>query len=142
MYRFNNVLLDTNRREIRRGSETVSLRPKAFELLVYLIEHRERVVTKQELFEQIWPGVVVGDATLNTCIKSSRQAVGDDGQAQKVIQTRHGHGYRFLAEVEEASPNQEAVPEQVAAPETSPAVHLPRPEAFPASKEHKQARQV
>jgi TolB-like protein len=79
----------------------VSLRPKVFDLLAYLIGQCDRVVSKQELFDQLWPDVHVGDAALNTCIKAARQAVGDSGHSQAMIRTWHGHGYRFIAPVEE-----------------------------------------
>ena len=75
----------------------VKLRPKVFEVLAYLIAHRERLVAKQELLEQLWPQQFVGEATLNSCIRAARQAVGDTGQAQRVIHTRHGRGFRFVA---------------------------------------------
>lgn len=141
MYRFNDVLLDTDRRELRRGDEVIALRPKVFDLLVYLVEHRDRIVPKQELFERIWPDVVVGDATLNTCIKTARQALGDSGQRQAVIQTRHGHGYRFIAEVLDSTVIEQASEEP---PGNGPAAvepgipPLPQPGAFPSGKEHKQ----
>ena len=101
LYAFGQYLLDTKRRELTGGDGPIPLRPKVFGTLEYLIVHRDRVVPKQELFDQLWPGVHVGDATLNTCIKAARQAVGDSGRAQSVIHTRHGHGYRFVADVEE-----------------------------------------
>jgi DNA-binding winged helix-turn-helix (wHTH) protein/tetratricopeptide (TPR) repeat protein len=144
-YRFNDLVLDTDGRELHRQDQTVTLRPKVFDLLVYLIENRDRVITKQELFDEIWPGVVVGDATLNTCIKTARQAVGDDGHSQKVIQTRHGHGYRFVADLEVESSSKAVTEEDIQSGadalepvQSTPAERLPQPSQFPAGKEHKQ----
>jgi DNA-binding winged helix-turn-helix (wHTH) protein len=70
-----------------------------FDVLTYLIVHRDRVLTRQELLEHLWPQQFVGEATLNSCIMEARQAVGDTGQGQQLIQTRHGRGYRFVAAV-------------------------------------------
>ena len=103
-YRFGDYTLDTERYELRRAGALVKLRPKVFEVLAYLIAHRERLVAKQELLEQLWPEQFVGETTLSSCIRAVRQAVGDTGQAQRVIQTRHGRGFRFVAEIEGASP--------------------------------------
>jgi class 3 adenylate cyclase len=99
-YVFGDCTLDTERYELWRAGTLVKLRPKVFDVLAYLLAHRERVVSKQELLEQLWPKQFVGEATLNTCIQAARQAVGDAGQAQRVILTLHGRGYRFVADVE------------------------------------------
>lgn len=99
-YRFADCTFDTDRRQLRRAGELLALRPKVFELLFYLLAQRERAVSKQELFEKLWPRRVVSDTTLNSCIKELRLAVGDSGDAQRLIQTVHGFGYRFVARVE------------------------------------------
>ena len=96
-YQFGDYTLDTERYELRRAGIVVKLRPKVFEVLAYLITHRERLVSKQELLEQLWPQQFVGEATLHSHIRAARQAVGDTGQAQRVIHTRHGRGFRFVA---------------------------------------------
>ena len=101
-YRFLDCTLDAKRRELRRAGELVPLRPRVFELLLHLVEHRSRAVSKPELFERIWPQRVVSDATLNSCIKELRKAVGDTGELQQVVQTLHGHGFRFVAELQRA----------------------------------------
>jgi DNA-binding winged helix-turn-helix (wHTH) protein/tetratricopeptide (TPR) repeat protein len=77
----------------------VPLRPKVFHVLAYLLTHRDRIVAKQELAEQLWPGQFISDETLSTCITAVRQAVGDSGEGQQIIQTRRGLGYRFVAHV-------------------------------------------
>src|SRR5262249_10993234 len=104
-YLFGDYALDMRRCELCRTGMLIPLRPKVFDVLCYLIVQRDRVVSRQELLEHLWPDQFVGDATLKSCIKEARRAVGDTGQAQRCIQTLHGRGYRFVATVEEASEN-------------------------------------
>lgn len=99
-YVFGDYTLDTERYELRRAGALVKVQPKAFDVLAYLIALRERVVSKRELLEQLWPNQFIAETTLNSCIKAVRQAVGDTGRAQRVIHTLHGRGYRFVAAVE------------------------------------------
>jgi DNA-binding winged helix-turn-helix (wHTH) protein len=99
IYAFGDCELDTCLYTLRRADHSIRLQPKVFQVLVYLIEHRDRVVSKQELSEQVWPEPFISDATLENCIKLARKAVGDNGRAQRCIQTRYGHGYRFVAAV-------------------------------------------
>jgi TolB-like protein len=98
LYRFGDIELDTTRVELRRGRETVALEPQVFALLALLVENRERLVSKDEIVEKVWDGRVVSDAAIASRIKSARQAIGDDGKAQRCIRTVHGLGYRFIAE--------------------------------------------
>ena len=100
-YVFGDFTLDIRLYELRRAGKPVKLEPQVFNVLVYLVQHRDRVVTKQELFEHLWPDQFVGDAALERCIRSARQAVGDSGRTQRLIKTLYGRGYRFLAAVEE-----------------------------------------
>ena len=95
-YVFADCELNTELRAIRRGSHQRSLRPKPFQVLLYLIEHRDRVISKQELAEQLWPDEYVSDAVIENGILAARRAVGDSGREQRIIQTLHGHGYRFI----------------------------------------------
>src|SRR5215831_1507443 len=103
-YLFSDYALDTHRCELRRAGTLIKLRPKVFDVLCYLIAQRDRVVAQQELLEHLWPQQFVGDGTLKSCIKEARRAVGDTGKAQRLIQTLHGRGYRFVAAVEEREP--------------------------------------
>lgn len=96
-YTFGSCTLDTARRELRRDGVLVPLEPKGYQVLLYLIEHGERVVTREELLEHAWPGVYVVDTTVARCLTLIRKAVGDSGTTQQVIKTLHGHGYRFVA---------------------------------------------
>src|SRR5262249_30289661 len=84
---------------LHRAGQAVPLRPKVFQVLLYLLTHRERVVDKQELCEQVWPEQFISDATLESTVRAVRRAVGDTGKAQRIIQTLYGHGYRFVASV-------------------------------------------
>jgi class 3 adenylate cyclase/tetratricopeptide (TPR) repeat protein len=100
-YVFDSYILDTQRYELSCRGNAIKLRPKVFEVLEYLIRHRERVVSKDELLEHLWPHQFIADGTLNACLMAVRKAIGDSGQAQRCIQTLHGRGYRFVAAVEE-----------------------------------------
>ncbi len=98
-YQFENYVLDTHRYELYRDDVHLPLRPLAFHVLAYLLEHRDRVISKDELFEHIWPDEYVGDAALSSCLKAIRQVVNDSGRSQRIVRTVRGHGYRFVAPV-------------------------------------------
>ena len=117
-YSFDDCTLDTQRYELRRGGVRLPLRRKVFQVLVYLIEQRDRVVSRDEVLAQVWPDQYVGEETLTSCVKAVRRAVGDNGRAQRVIQTVHGHGLRFVAEVivTDAPPAPDLCPSASAAP--------------------------
>lgn len=95
--------LDTALFELRRRGQAVPLEPQAFDVLAYLVAHRDRVVPKEELMDAVWGGRFVSEAAVTSRIKQARRAVGDDGQAQRVIRTVHGRGYRFVAPVDDAA---------------------------------------
>jgi pimeloyl-ACP methyl ester carboxylesterase/DNA-binding winged helix-turn-helix (wHTH) protein len=100
-YRFAESLLDTTRYELCRGEEPVHVEPQVFDVLSHLVQHRDRVVPKGELLDAVWGDQFVSESALTTRIKQLRQAVGDDGRQQRIVQTVHGRGYRFIAPVEE-----------------------------------------
>src|SRR5215471_498514 len=100
LYVFGDYTLDTQCCEVQCAGQPVHVRAKVFQVLVYLLTHRDRVVPKQELCEQLWPTQFISDATLDSCIAEARRAVGDSGRAQRVIHTRHGYGYRFAGIVQ------------------------------------------
>jgi len=77
---------------------------RAFDMLLYLIEHRDRAISKDELQQAIWPRMILTDSALTRCVMKVRRAVGDDPKRQAVIKTLHGHGYRFIASLESAPP--------------------------------------
>src|SRR5215831_13694958 len=99
-YVFGDYSLDTQRYELHRAGTRLHLRPKGFQVLAYLLAHRDRVVPKAELLEQVWPEQFIGDATLNSCIMAVRKALGDRGRTPRFLHTVHGQGYRFVAPVE------------------------------------------
>jgi DNA-binding winged helix-turn-helix (wHTH) protein/alpha-beta hydrolase superfamily lysophospholipase len=109
---FENHTLDTNRRELRRGHELVALEPQVFDLLRYLIENRDRVVSKDDLIAGVWGGRIVSDSTLDSRINAARKALGDNGKEQRLIRTMARKGFRFVGEVtEQAKPSEpEAAP--------------------------------
>src|SRR5215831_16937784 len=96
IYIFGDYQCDAAKYELRRAGEPVAMEPKAFNVLVYLIAQRDRVVAKAELLDQFWSGIFVSDAALTRCLARVRQAVGDDGPEQRVIKTIRGQGYRFV----------------------------------------------
>src|SRR5512133_2399083 len=101
VYSFGDHELDTRLRELRCEGRRQHVEPQVFDVLAYLFAARDRVVTKEELLDGVWGHRYVAPTTLNSRIKHARQAVGDDGSAQRVIRTVHGRGFRVVAEVEE-----------------------------------------
>lgn len=100
VYRFDDCVVDVDRRELRRSDELIHLEPQAFDLLVHLIEQRGRVVSKVDLLDGVWGHRFVSEANLTTRVKEVRRAVGDDGTRQAVIRNVRGRGYRFVAAVQ------------------------------------------
>jgi len=96
---FSGHRLDIDRRELRRGSEVIAIEPQVFDLLVHLIENRDRVVSKDDLITAVWSGRIVSDSTLTSRINAARKAVGDNGEEQKLIRTIARKGFRFVGEV-------------------------------------------
>jgi pimeloyl-ACP methyl ester carboxylesterase/DNA-binding winged helix-turn-helix (wHTH) protein len=98
-YRFGDYELDTAGHLLRRAGERVHVEPRALDLLRHLIEHRERVVPKTELLDQVWGDRFVSEAALTTALRTVRLAVGDTGSRQRLIRTVHRRGYQFVAQV-------------------------------------------
>jgi DNA-binding winged helix-turn-helix (wHTH) protein len=113
-FRFGPFVLDLEAAELRNGTQPVPLRPKCFDLLVYLIDHRGKLVTKQQLLEEIWSDAVVSEATLSRTVASLRATLGDDSAEPKYIDTVSRRGYKFIGDVEElggaSSPAADATP--------------------------------
>ena len=132
IYGFDQYELDTTLYEFRVAGVLESLEPKVFDVLMYLIEHRERVVSKDELFEHLWPDQYITEATLTHAIMSARKATGDDGRRQGVIQTLRGRGYRFIAPLR-ATRDRDAATEPPAEPPVArpPRIEPPRREVAP-----------
>jgi DNA-binding winged helix-turn-helix (wHTH) protein len=102
-YTLGDYTLDTHRYELCRAGIPLKLQPKVFDLLAYLIQHRDQAVTRQALFDALWPEQFVSEDALERIVVLARRAVGDSGRAQRVIKTIHGRGYRCMAPVEEYS---------------------------------------
>lgn len=100
---FREYELDTDLFELRSDGQARAVEPQVFDLLVYLAQHRDRIVSRQQLLDELWAGKVVTESTLSSCVKAARRAVGDSGQAQNCIATYNQRGYRFVAEVEESN---------------------------------------
>jgi DNA-binding winged helix-turn-helix (wHTH) protein len=98
-YRFNDIELDTASMELRANGALISLEPQVFDLLQYLIENRERVVSRDDLIASVWNGRIVSETTISARINAARRAVGDGGNNQSVIKTVPRRGYRFIADV-------------------------------------------
>lgn len=103
LYRFGECELDTARFELRREGASVRIEPQVFDLLRYLVERPDTLISKEELFNVIWCGRTVSDAALSSRIKTVRQAIGDTGREQRLIRTLHGRGFRFVGHVEHAA---------------------------------------
>ena len=96
--------LDTDRRELRRGSQLVAVEPQVFDLLVYLVQNRDRVVSKDDLIASVWKGRIVSESTLTSRINAARTAIGDNGKEQKLIRTVARKGLRFVGVVQRTQP--------------------------------------
>jgi DNA-binding winged helix-turn-helix (wHTH) protein/Flp pilus assembly protein TadD len=114
VFRFDAFELDCAKRELRRGGEVVPVEPQVFALLHLLVENRDRAVSKDEIIERVWSGRIVSDSALSSRIKSLRRALGDDGDAQKYLQTLRGFGFRFVGTVESGAAPAAALASQVA----------------------------
>jgi DNA-binding winged helix-turn-helix (wHTH) protein len=101
LYWFDKCAIDTGRRELRRDAELIPLEPKVFDLLLYLIEHRAHVVSRDDLIASIWDGRVVSESAVSTRINAARSAIGDSGEEQRFIKTLPRKGVRFVADVRE-----------------------------------------
>jgi len=105
---FDNYVFDTDLRELRQGQKVIAAEPQVFDLLLYLIENRDRVVSKDDLIASVWRGRIVSDSTLDSRINAARKAIGDSGQVQRLIRTFARKGFRFVGEVKQGQATQEA----------------------------------
>src|SRR5689334_13071035 len=98
-FKFDNYILDPDRRELRRDDNLVAMQPQVFDLLVHLLVHRDRVVTRDDLIAMVWGGRIVSDSTLDSRINAARNAIGDNGKEQRLIRTIARKGIRFVGVV-------------------------------------------
>ena len=122
---FADHVLDTDRRELHRGSEAISVEPQVLDLLICLVQNRNRVVTKDDLIASVWRGRIVSEATLTSRVYAARKAVGDSGQGQRLIRTIARKGLRFVGDVRTGCDQSVAAADEIREP-----VHaaLPLPE--------------
>ena len=100
---FDNHLLDTDLRELRRSGELIAMQPQVFDLLIHLLQNRDRVVSRDDLIALVWGGRIVSDSTLDSRINAVRNAIGDNGKAQRLIRTIPRKGVRFVGAVEDGA---------------------------------------
>jgi TolB-like protein/cytochrome c-type biogenesis protein CcmH/NrfG len=125
---FADYTLDTDRRELRRGPEHIAVEPQVFDLLIFLVQNRKRVVSKDDLIAAVWDGRIVSDSTLTSRINAARKAVGDSGEDQKLIRTIARRGFRFIGVVRTESNGGERAHATGAPPdEPHGQPHLPLP---------------
>ena len=118
---FADCMLDPDRRELSRGHEVIATGPKVFDLLVYLLQNRDRVVGKDSLLDAVWGGRIVSESTLASHINAVRRAIGDNGQEQRLVRTMARKGFRFVGEVREISSFDPTASEAVGASKAGPA---------------------
>lgn len=106
IYRFGDYSLDTTGFELRSNDEVVPVEPQVFSVLMYLVENRARVVSRDDLISSVWGGRIISDAALSSRISAVRQAVGDTGEAQQIVKTIRSRGFRFMADVTETNGTQ------------------------------------
>ena len=101
LYRFESYALDSDRRELRLGGELVAVAPQVFDLILYLLRNRTRVVSKDDLLAAVWDGRIVSESALTTRLNAARHALGDSGETQRLIRTLPRKGFRFVGDVRE-----------------------------------------
>jgi DNA-binding winged helix-turn-helix (wHTH) protein len=107
LFLFDDFVLDPRRCELRRGENLIAVEPQVFDVIVYLIENRDRVVSRDDLIAAIWKGRIVSESTLASRINTARQALADSGEAKRLIKTIPRKGFRFVGEVVEADDAQD-----------------------------------
>ena len=124
LYIFEDYALDTDRRELMKADRPIAVQPQVFDVLAFLIANRGRVVSKDEIIEAVWDGRVVSESTLTSRINAARSAVGDSGEAQRLIKTASRKGFRFIGTVRETAATETPAPSPSAgalAPAATPA---------------------
>ena len=126
-YVFGDYALDPDRRELTRHAEAVAIGPKVFDLLLYLVQNREHVVSKDDLLDAVWAGRIVSESTLTSHINAVRKAIGDSGEEQRLVRTLARKGFRFVGDVKETPDGRASSGTSTAKPDeaSAPALILP-----------------
>ncbi|UXA16131.1 alpha/beta fold hydrolase [Mycobacterium sp. SMC-4] len=111
LWRWDDFVLDAARYELRRADTVIKVEPQVFDVLMQLVTHHDRVLTKEELLDSVWGSRFVGEAALTSRIKAARRALGDDGASQRYIRTVRGRGYQFVGQLRELSDEADPEPE-------------------------------
>jgi TolB-like protein/tetratricopeptide (TPR) repeat protein len=114
-YRFEDFILDADRRELTRGTKSIAMGPQVFDLLLHLVDNRSHVVSKDDLLDAVWNGRIVSESTLTSHINAARKAIGDSGEEQRLLRTISRKGYRFVGTVTEGEQAPIAGPESPSA---------------------------
>src|SRR5205807_8256844 len=122
---FGEYVLDAERRELSRSADQIAVEPQVFDVLMYLVQNRDRVVTRDDLIAAVWGGRIVSESTLTSRINAARRALGDSGEQQRFIRTIARKGIRFVGDVREAHMPSE-LPAPVPAPVRNPEVKFCR----------------
>ena len=120
IYRFAPYSLDISTYELRRGEEVLPIPPKVFSLLEYMLKNADRAIPKEELLDEVWADVIVGDAALAQAVSQARRAMGEP-EGSEIIQTVRGRGYRVGVEVR----IEDAVAQVAAGPSETRASEMP-----------------
>ena len=111
VFRFDEFVVDQELWQLSRGAQEIHLEPVVLKLLIYLISHRDRLVTRQELMDTVWGDTVISESALSQAVLRLRKALGDDSATPRFVETVHSKGYRFIAEVQEADSSDHAAPD-------------------------------
>jgi len=120
-FRFDEFEIDLGQQELRRSGQVVRIEPQVFELLVYLVRNSNRIVSKEELIEEVWQGRVISEAALSSCVSAARRAIGDSGKDQRRIRTASKRGFRFVGALDDATPPQTVLADSAPSAQESPA---------------------
>ncbi len=99
-YIFSNIIIDTEKFELRQNGDVIAVEPQIFDLLLYFVTHPNTVFSRDDLMKSVWKEKIVSDATISSAIKVARKCIGDDGTTQKYIKTVHGRGFQFIGNIE------------------------------------------
>ena len=119
---FTGHVLDIERRELRRGAELIAIEPQVFDVLVYLVRNRDRMVSKDDLIASVWQSRIISESTLTSRINAARKAVGDNGEDQRLIRTIPRKGFRFVGAVTERENPSGSASSALSQPPTAPSV--------------------